>query len=309
MEIIDLQLHEPAPFEDWAASDEETRRKLLTEVLWQSFDAVGVHGVVLNPMEGDEWAADLARRYPDRIAVVCGVPTDTADVEVGVAELAGRPEVRALRTGGAEGIAAGQLDPLFAACQKYELPVCLSVWGSVGCVDRVARTFPELQIIVDHLGLNQPPYVRRDDPPWKDLPLVLDLAQYENVAIKVCGPLALSDEAFPWADAWSSMARMVESYGPQRLAWASDIGRFRGCIGYGVRLHAAATPEAPAEYVIAADAHVPGPPPAGPEYAGKHNYMESIAFFLYNDQLSPSEKEQILGQTTRRLLSWPSAQD
>jgi len=89
------------------------------------------------------------------------------------------------------------------------------------------------------------------------------------------------------------------------LAWGSDIGRFRGRIGYTIRVLEAATGDKPAQVVIGPDAHVPGPPPNGPAYSGKHNYMEALAPFLFSSQLSQSEKELILGQTTRRLLKWP----
>jgi len=68
VEIVDLQLQEPAPFEDWPAQDKETRRRVLTEALWQTFDAVGVNAAVLAPLEDLDWMTDLARRYPDRIA-------------------------------------------------------------------------------------------------------------------------------------------------------------------------------------------------------------------------------------------------
>jgi len=318
MEIVDLQLHEPAPFEDWSGVDDAARRRVMTEALWQSMDAVGVDAVVVNPLEDSAWVDDLATRFPGRVAHVpiCHRSDfDKPDIEAHMAKLYETPGVLAIRFGLIASLQpdlfafydSGGYDGAFAACQKLGAPIWLEVMGGVGSVERVARLFPDLQIIIDHIGLNQPPYQPRDIPPWKDLPIVLDLAQYKNVAIKVCAPISLSDEPYPFADAWPPVARLLEAFGPERLAWASDIQRTRGRSGYQVRLHAAATVDAPARYTWGPDAHVPGPPPNGPDYPGKHTYMDSLAFFLYNDQLSVTEKEQILGQTTRRLLKWPRA--
>ena len=72
MEIVDLQLHEPAPFGDWAAVDEQTRHNIMTEALWHSIDAVGVDAVVVNALEAPTWASGLARQYPNRVATVVG---------------------------------------------------------------------------------------------------------------------------------------------------------------------------------------------------------------------------------------------
>src|SRR5215471_4624646 len=192
MEIIDLQLHEPAPFEDWAAADVETRRRVLTEALWQSMDAVGVNAVALNPLEDQTWMLDLAARFPDRVAAVPMFGEDTADVEARVADLYARPGVLAIRFGalktpvtfvGDHGLTvgpesldqfiAGRHDAAFAACEKQGVPIWVEIQGAAYAIERVARKFPELQIIIDHMGINQPPAQPRDVPPWKDLPTVL----------------------------------------------------------------------------------------------------------------------------------------
>jgi L-fuconolactonase len=102
------------------------------------------------------------------------------------------------------------------------------------------------------------------------------------VSIKLCDPPGLSEEAYPFRDIWAPVHRLLDAFGPERLAWASDIGRFRGRIGWSIRL-----PQEP--------------------YPGKHTYMESLAFFLYTDELSPSDKEEILGRSARRMLRWPAA--
>src|SRR5215472_761069 len=162
MEIVDLQQHEPAPFEDWAAADEVTRRRVLTEAMWQSMDAVGVHAVVLNPLEDPTWMNDLARQHPDRVAAVPGfhrADLDAPDIAARVAELYDPPGTVAIRLGTIPSLnpqefdfyTAGGFDPVFAACERQGVPVWLEVMGGAYMVDRVARTFPDLQIILDHI--------------------------------------------------------------------------------------------------------------------------------------------------------------
>jgi hypothetical protein len=123
-----------------------------------------------------------------------------------------------------------------------------------------------------------------DDPQWLKLPQLLEMAQYPNVAVKLCGVPGLSEEGYPYADVWPKVEQLLEAYGPDRLAWASDIGRFRGRVAWSIR--------------------VPG---TEGHYTGKHNYMESLALYLYNSSLSEDEKAKLLGGTTRRLLKWPAS--
>jgi predicted TIM-barrel fold metal-dependent hydrolase len=178
---------------------------------------------------------------------------------------------------------AGGYDRALAACERLGVPVFVMIAGTPQHLAPVAKRFPDLQIILDHIGLPRPPAEQPDTPPWKMLPEVLRLAEYPNVAIKLSGAPSLSAEPYPFADVWPHVVRLLESFGVERLAWASDIGVVRGRVGWST-------------YRV----------PAGEgEYVGKHTYMESLAFLLYNDQLSTGEKEQLLGQSARRILKWP----
>jgi L-fuconolactonase len=202
---------------------------------------------------------------------------------------------------------SGRFDSVFAACQTLGVPIWLKTMGGLASVPRIARGFPDLQIIVDHIGLMQPPFQARQDPPWKDLPLALALSEFANVSIKVSAPLTLTDEEYPWPDVRRRIHELLGAFGSERLAWASDINRVRGRIGFNSRLRAAATSDAAADNQRGPDAHIPGPPPAAAHYPGKHNYMESLALILYDEQISRADKENMLGLTTRRLLGWPAS--
>ena len=63
MQIIDAQIHEPAPWSDWKGESAEVRNRILAELTFGWLDAIGVHGVVIFP--GDEaWAPGPRRCSP-----------------------------------------------------------------------------------------------------------------------------------------------------------------------------------------------------------------------------------------------------
>jgi predicted TIM-barrel fold metal-dependent hydrolase len=303
VEIVDAQLHEPAPWLAWSTSDVGTRRDVLTETLMTSMDAVGVDAAVLFPVEDPAWAQERAGREPHRFAWVPmltgGDPTghgrdaikpDAPDLEEQIERAWARPGVVAIRIVPAvwpQEVArakAGGYERAFAACEKQGIPVFLMVTGQLDLVATIAAAHPDLTLIVDHLGVPQPPAETPDTPPFQKLPELLALARYDNVAVKLCGVQALSEGAYPFEDVWPQVRELVAAFGADRLLWASDIGRFRGRVGWHVR--------------------VPG---TERHYPGKHTYAESLSFYRDTQLLEPQEQELILGGTVRQLLRWPVA--
>jgi L-fuconolactonase len=299
MEIVDAQLHDPAPWLTW--DDPESRRKALTETLLTMTEATGVDGVVLFPVEDPDWALEVAQQWPGRFAVVPIIRRQAApplpgptqmniadpDLEERIEAVAGIPGVVAIRI--AVGVFAeelerfthGNYDRAFAACERVGMPVFFMISGHVEMTAAVAEAHPNLSIIIDHIGLPQPPMEVRDTPPFAGLAALLELARYPNIAIKMCGAPSLSDQAYPFDDVSEPVRRIVDAFGANRLMWASDIGRFQGRIGWNIR--------------------VPG---ADQQYPGKHTYAESLAFFRDTDILTEQEKELVLGQSARTWLRW-----
>lgn len=306
MDIVDFQLHEPGPRVDWSDVSEDIKHRALTEMLLQMMESVGVTSVLLHPTREFQWAEGLSEKYPSTFSSVpmlhgdrpentsSGVgpelSPDDPDIEESIAAVAARPAVRTIRfvpgplSHPQEFVkfTSGGYDRALAACQKQDVPVLIHLWGGVSALEPIARRYPDLQFIVDHLGIPQPPHSVLHDPWWKDFPAVLTLAELDNVAIKLCGAPGLSSEGYPFRDSWKYVEQLLESYGVQRLAWGSDISRFRGRVGWNIRF-----------------------PKAAEGYLGMHTYAESLGFILHSDQLSIDEKEHLLGRTARRLLRWP----
>lgn len=271
---------------------------VLTESLLTTTDAVGVDGAVLMPSDV-VWAESVAAAYPDRFTVIPRLnpgfddpegremdPEDP-DIEQQIGAAFARPGVSGIRfsIGFWEEIVerwhAGRFDRALGACAKQSIPIFMFVSGHIELVEPVAQRYPGLPIVVDHMGLRQPPLEPVDSPPWARLDELLVLAKYENISVKLCGATSLSLEGYPFRDSWPQVERMLEAFGAGRLFWASDISRFRGRLGH----HTFAVAEA--------------------DYVGKHTYAESLAFYRDSD-LSENEKELILGGTIRRILSWPA---
>ena len=305
MEIVDMQLHEPGPMLDWEGASAETRRNAMTEVLYEMTDAIGVDAVALHPVEDTAWALQMSQADPSRWGSIpmitggdpdglgaCAIKPDAPDLEDQIAEAAQTPGIVGLRFVPSpkffpeefEKFKAGGYDRGFAACQANDISALVMISGHAEEMGPIAERFPDLQLIVDHIGLSQRPMEMPDEPQWQKLPDVLALAKYPNVSLKLSNPVGLSDDDYPYPDLWPYMHQLLAAYGAERLAWASDIGRFRGRIGWNIRL-----PQEP--------------------FVGKHNYMESLAFFLYTNELSASEKEQILGKSARRMLKWAAPQE
>jgi L-fuconolactonase len=299
MEVVDAQLHDPGAVLDWDSSDGSTRDKVLSELLHAMTEAVGVDGALLFPSVAQEqWAERLAAEEPGRYALVprvnpgiagqeAALDPEAPDVEARIAAARERPGVAALRfviSAWPESIAkfeSGAWDRALAACQQQRMPIFVFSSGRLDLVARLIDRYPQLSVVVDHLGLPQPPLERLDDNRWADLPRLLELADRPNVYVKLCGAPSLSSEPFPYHDIWAHVRAIVDAFGAERLMWASDISRFRGRVGWHMRLTSEQL-----------------------DFVGQHTYTQSVGLYRDTDVLTPTEKEWVLGRSVRALLAW-----
>jgi L-fuconolactonase len=292
MQVIDAQIHGVGPWADWTSESEELQHRVLTEMVIAYLDAVGVHGAVLFPGGDDAEAAWAAKHLPDRFGFVPHIEPDVPDIDTAVRAAKQRPGLLGLRSligwplDGAEvqRLEAGAWDPVYAACERHGVPLFLFITRWLPKAAAIAAKFPKLKLIVDHLGLRQPPLDEPENPPFKSLPQLLDLAKFPNVNVKLCGIPSMSREPYPYKDAVPHLRSIVDAFGADRLMWGSDTTRFAGRIGIG---------------------RFQNPRTIG-DYPGKHTYAEALHFIRDSEVLSKTEKEAILGGTLRRVLGWQS---
>jgi L-fuconolactonase len=99
---------------------------------------------------------------------------------------------------------------------------------------RVARAFPDLQLVVDHLGHPDP----AEAPDFPSSATFFDLAAHPNVAVKVSNQAASSRAAYPWADLHGYQQRVLDAFGPRRLMWGSNWPMQWPDLEYAARLDA-----------------------------------------------------------------------
>jgi len=90
---------------------------------------------------------------------------------------------------------------------------------------QLAARNPNTRLVIDHLGLQQPFEPPPPAQPWAELPKVLALAAYPNVAIKITGACTLAHEPFRYQDIWDPLGRIFDAFGFDRCMWGTDWTR------------------------------------------------------------------------------------
>lgn len=285
MTIIDAQLHEPPVSLSWKGASQATRWDVMLELQLAYMDAVGVDRVVLHPLEL-AWGEHAVRRFPKRFTVVPmigiaaaehgGIDPRTLAIDEFITEKSELPGLAGIRI--VRSAHQGWLDefgPVIDACARRELPLFVYTTGDLTAPATIAERHPNLTIIIDHLGL--PRAERRDDPPFRDLAQLLDLAKFGNIAVKLTGAPAMSDQPYPYDDLWPHLHLMIDAFGPQRLMWGTDMSRLMGSVGF--------------HYSTIRRCN--------------HTYAEAMLYLREAKGLSAMTKSWILGGTAASLLRWP----
>src|ERR1039458_4996259 len=72
------------------------------------------------------------------------------------------------------------INRVLAAAARHALPVNLLCWGRLDQAALLAARNPDTQLVIDHLGLQQPHEPPAPAAPFADLPKVLALAAHAN---------------------------------------------------------------------------------------------------------------------------------
>ncbi len=238
-----------------------------------AMDAVGVDGAILvsawTMYRYDEsYAVGVQAAHPDRFRLV--KPVDPADPAVAdtIADWAAMDGVVGIRIMLSQAASSDTDDPgisrVQAAAARHALPVNLSCRGRLEQVGALAATHADTRLVVDHLGLEQPRVPPAPAEPFAELPKLLDLAQYENVAVKISGACTLSHVPFPYDDLWDPLARVFDAFGFDRCMWGTDWTRAINVL----------------------------------------TYEEGVKPFRLTDRLSDSDRADLMALTLTRIYDW-----
>jgi predicted TIM-barrel fold metal-dependent hydrolase len=238
-----------------------------------AMDAVGVDGAVLvSPfsMYGYDasYAIEVHKAHPGRFGLVKPVDPNDPGVADTIADWAATKGAIGIRIMMRDNVSTDPADPginrVLAAAARHSLAVNLLCWGRLEQAGQLAARNPSTQLVIDHLGLQQPFEPPPPAQPWVDLPKVLALATYPNVAIKISGACTLSHKPFPYDDIWDPLGRIFEAFGFNRCLWGTDWTR-------AVKLL---------------------------------TYEQGVEAFRVADRLSDSDRAALMGGSLARVYNW-----
>lgn len=302
IEIIDAQVHLNQLGAGWRTAPADS--VIATAI--EAMDAVGIDRVLIGEARGfdaqfrplgeelpngavrssypfSERAVEL---HPARFAYHVVVDFRDPDLDRLTAEVKGRRGANSMRivpvpqTGAVDSLEHGGFNALFAAAERYQVPVFAWVPGRAHLLLPYVQKFPDLRFIVDHCGVGVAP-LREGELPvtmqssltrsradrLAELERVCGMARYPNVALKWChAPGLMSEQDYPYRDVMPLLRQAIDAFGVERIMWASD-------------------------YTMARDRDA-------------SSWAQCLYYLLDSDQLSRTEKQWLLGGSARHVLNW-----
>jgi len=195
-----------------------------------AMDGAGVERAVIIPpsWEGDrnDLAVKAVADYPGRFGIMGRVnlssgtkPSlahwrDTPGM-LGVRLTFHRPEMRSWLTD-------GSAEWLWRETERLGLPVMLLAPGQSAELAPIARRYPDLTLIIDHLNLPTEAVATDIAPTINSL---LPLIEYDNVIMKISALPCYTDEESPFRGLCQHIRRVIDAFGKDRCVWGSDISR------------------------------------------------------------------------------------
>jgi len=268
--LIDSHVHvfERNPVFPYAAGSHPPAQDAPVEMLLDLMRANDVSHTVLIQVIHYRWdnsyVASVLKRYPGKFQAVCRVDPEDPAAPDHLSDLTreGFRGVRLSPSEKADGdwISGPLMPPLWRRCAALKVPMTLLIPVSrIPDVIPLIEANPGLTVVIDHMA--GCPVDRPDQ-----LKMLLDLARYPRVFIKISGLWAVSKQSFPYPDAMELVKRLHQAFGASRLMWATNWPVSLEQIAYAnaVRL-----------------------------------YRDHLGF------LTPSEREDLLSRTANRIWPFP----
>ncbi len=208
--------------------------------LLKEMDAAGIDAAVIHPPGWDpnanEVAVEAARQHPNRLAILGNFPLDRPESRGLVDGWKQRPGMLGFRFTFLQPhqqtwMTDGTVDWIWPAAERAKLPVGLAAGAFLPLVGRVAERHPELRLLVDHMGRTGG---TTDAAAFANLPQLLALAKYPNVAVKASGAPSYSSQPYPYRNIHGYLWQIYDTFGPERMFWGTDITRmpcsWRQCV-------------------------------------------------------------------------------
>ena len=237
--IVDAQVHIWVSGPPTAPNHRPVNAFTVDELLAE-MDEAGVDAALLHPPgwdpNGNTVAIDAVRQHPNRFAILGHFPLDRPDGPEILEHWKEQPGMLGLRFALLQPHQRswwtdGTMDWLWPAAERAQIPIALLAGEHLPVVAQVAEAHPDLKLAVDHLGR-----VSRvqDEPAFANLPDLLSLARFPNVAVKATGAPSYSSQPYPYRNIQPYLRQIYDAFGPERMFWGTDITRmpcsWRQCI-------------------------------------------------------------------------------
>ena len=194
-------------------------------------NAVGVARCVIVPPspagDSNDTALEAVARYPQRYGIMGRFDPSAPGAADRLERWKTQPGMLGIRMTfhkpqWAPWLDGHDIDWFWAACERLRIPVMMLVPGRMDAVGAIARRYPGLRIVLDHMGRASG---RFDDAAFADLDRMLALAALPNVSVKASAAPCYSTESFPFAGLRVPLQRIFDAFGPRRTMWGSDVSR------------------------------------------------------------------------------------
>jgi L-fuconolactonase len=237
MQIVDAQIH---AWSQGESTGHHRRKPITGDVLKAEMAHAGVERVVLVPPlwdpNGNRYSLSLAQAEPHRFAVMGLLDAEPETAAQRIRSWLDEPGMRGIRFlfNTPERIAPlldGRFDNVWPVAETTGLVTAILIPGALDQIARIAERHPQLRLIVDHLGVS-----RGASGPgaFEHLPQLLELARFPNVHVKAVGVGDYALDPFPFHSLDSTLRRVVDAFGPERVIWGSDLSRlhhpYRQCV-------------------------------------------------------------------------------
>ena len=187
MKIIDSQVHtyeRNHPGRPWVGYLQGPP-EVTGDNMVAAMDAVGVDGALLiSPYAmyrfDGSYARDVHKKHPKRFGLIKPFDPNDPAVAEQIAEWAGYDGTVGVRIMLNRDLSTDPADPginrVLAAGARHGLPVNLLAWGRLEQAGGLAARNPNTQVVIDHVGLQQPMEPPAPAAPFADIEKVLALA-------------------------------------------------------------------------------------------------------------------------------------
>ena len=203
----------------------------LAEMATAGVDCAVIHPPSALGEAANALAVEAVRKHPDRFCILGHFDLLSPDREKIVARWRERPGMLGFRYTFSQPNEKnwwtdGSLDWFWKACEKENLRVGLLASGpNIAAFAKIAERHPGLKMHIDHIGRGGGRADVKDDAAYANLGEMLALAKLPNVAVKLSGAPSTSTQAYPYKSIHKYLRQIIETFGPERCFWGTDITR------------------------------------------------------------------------------------